>query len=130
MSDPAESHGADELDSVRQDRDQARAELAQTVSELSDKADVRARAQDKAHETAQAARERATEVGEHARAAAAQVREQAALAADTAVARTPEPVLARALQAADIGRRNPIPLTAAALSGVAVFWWISKRRRA
>ncbi|MFF2554791.1 hypothetical protein ACFVUS_27570 [Nocardia sp. NPDC058058] len=125
MNDPVESHGSDELDRVRRDRDRARA-----VSELSDKADVRARAEDKVHEAAQTARERAADVGEQARAVAGQVRAQAVQAADTAVAKTPDPVLTRGLQAAAIVRRNPIPVAAAAISGVVVFWLVSKRRRA
>ena len=49
MNDTPHAHGP-EAERLRRDRDQARQELSHTVAELTDKADVKARAEEKLHE--------------------------------------------------------------------------------
>lgn len=118
----------DEAELLRADRDLARRELGDAVAELAEKADVRGRAQDKAHETAEAARERAAEATQYAREVAENVRTSAAQVADQAVAKTPEPVREKSKQAADVARRNPVPIAVAVVSGAALIWWTRRRR--
>ncbi|MFB8003045.1 DUF3618 domain-containing protein [Nocardia sp. NPDC056000] len=124
---PLESDAAEQL---RRDREQTRQELGQTVAELADKADVRARAEDNPHETAEAARLSAANATEQAHEIADQARTQATHVAEAVAAKTPAPVTDRGRQIAGIARRYPVPLVAAVVSGAALIWWTARRRQA
>ncbi|MFE6862229.1 DUF3618 domain-containing protein [Nocardia sp. NPDC057668] len=132
MSDdtPRPENDPSEVARLRADRDQARQELGDTVAELADKVDVRARAEDKVHDTAEAAREHASEAAQQAREVAENVRVSAGQVADRAVAATPEPVREKSSQAVAAARRNPVPVAVALVSGAALIWWTRRRRRA
>ncbi|WP_067813345.1 DUF3618 domain-containing protein [Nocardia inohanensis] len=108
-----------DAENVRHDRDQARQELGRTVTELADKFDVRARAEDKVHETADTAREMTS-----------QVRARAAHLADQVAAKTPAPVRDRGGQAVDAARRHRVTVTVATVSAIGLTWWALRRRKA
>lgn len=138
-------------EALRRDRDQARQELGETVAELTGKLDVPARAKDKVHDAADAAKDRVTDAKYQALAAADQARDKAEQVQATTKAKTdqvqavakektrhaaervessvPEPVTERGRQAAEVARRNPIPVAAAAISATALIWWLARRRR-
>lgn len=137
----------DDPDALRRDRDQARRELGETVAELTDKFDVPARTKDKVHETGEAAKHRVTDAKYQALHTADQARDKAEQAKVDAKAKTeqaldktkqvadkvessvPEPVAERGRQAADVARKPPIPVAAAALAAALAVWLIARRRR-
>lgn len=125
---------------LRNDREQARQELSETVAELVDKLDVPARAKDKVHETAEVAKERVTAAKYQTLAAGDQARDKAEQAQAVAKEKTlqaaekvesavPEPVAERGKQAAEVARRNPVPVAVGAASAAALIWWLARRRR-
>ncbi|MEV0544845.1 DUF3618 domain-containing protein [Nocardia salmonicida] len=127
-------------EALRRDREQARQELGETVAELTDKLDVPARAKDKVHDAADAAKDRVTDAKYQALAAADQARDKAEQvqavakektrhAAEKVESSVPEPVTERGKQAAEVARRNPIPVAAAAISATALIWWLARRWR-
>lgn len=120
-----DSRGQDlpgEPEVLRADRDLARQELGHTLEELTDKFDVRHQAEDKAHETAQAAKHRADD----AKHRVTETADQARVQAQELVGRAPDSVR-------DGGRKafgGPVvPIGAAVLAGGVVFWLIRRRRR-
>ncbi|MEU4704820.1 hypothetical protein AB0G00_00200 [Nocardia salmonicida] len=124
-------------EALRRDREQARQELGETVAESTDNPDVPAPAEDKVPDTAE---DRVTDAKYEVLAAADQVRDKAeqvrALAekktrhaAEKVESSVPEPVTERGKQAAEVARRNPVPVAAAAISATALIWWLARRRR-
>ncbi|MFI7524626.1 DUF3618 domain-containing protein [Nocardia salmonicida] len=135
-------------EALRRDHEQARQELGETVAESTDNPDVPARAEDKVPDTAE---DRVTDAKYEVLAAADQVRDKAEQvratteakveqvravaeektrhAAEKVESSVPEPVTERGKQAAEVARRNPVPVAAAAISGTALIWWLARRRR-
>lgn len=93
---------------LRQDAELTRQELAETVSALGEKADVKARAQRVAHEKAGELREKSDEL----------------------VGRLPEPVATRVRPVVDGAARRPvIPLAGLLALLVALRIWLKRRNR-
>ncbi|MEV4156897.1 DUF3618 domain-containing protein [Nocardia salmonicida] len=135
-------------EALRRDREQARQELGETVAESTDNPDVPAPAEDKVPDTAE---DRVTDAKYEVLAAADQVRDKAEQvratteakveqvravaeektrhAAEKVESSVPEPVTERGKQAAEVARRNPVPVAAAAISATALIWWLARRRR-
>jgi ElaB/YqjD/DUF883 family membrane-anchored ribosome-binding protein len=86
---------------IRADIEETRSEVGDTAAALAEKADVKARAEEKATEVKERAQEKATEVKERAQSQASQAGEQV--------------------------RRNPVPLAVAGAVLVAFVIW--RRRR-
>lgn len=107
---------APEAQVLRTDRDAARAELSQTVAELSDKLDVRGRAADAVRDTAENTREKARHTAEIAREKAAEV---SGVAQD------------RAVQLTTATRDRPVPLAAGVAAAIAavIAWRLLRARR-
>ncbi|GAA5066914.1 DUF3618 domain-containing protein [Nocardia callitridis] len=103
---------ATEEELLRADRDLTRDELGQTIAALAEKADVKARAQETLHDTAETVRDKAAETGEKTAAATAMARDRT------------EEGGKRILTAI---RSNPAPIAAVALSAVGA-WWLLRRR--
>lgn len=103
---------------LRADRDLARQELGHTLEELTDKFDVRHRAEDKAHETAQAAKHRADDAKQRVTVTADQARELVGSRSDSSRGGGGKTFGVPAL-----------PIGAAVIAGGAVFWLIRRRRR-
>jgi hypothetical protein len=146
----------DDIQELRQEIEDTRDQLADTVQQLAAKADVKARAHDKAVELTQKVKSKASQTQAHADASATNARSQ--VARRTAAARqqvmpfvsagkdhlhsraaalgapvreaTPEPVRQAVSKAASIVRHRRAPLAAAAgalvVAYLAVRWW---RRR-
>ncbi|MFI6225487.1 DUF3618 domain-containing protein [Nocardia salmonicida] len=135
-------------EALRRDREQARQELGETVAESTDNPDVPAPAEDKVPDTAE---DRVTDAKYEVLAAADEVRDKAEQvratteakvdqvravaeektrhAAEKVESSVPEPVTERGKQAAEVARRNPVPVAAAAISATALIWWLARRRR-
>ncbi|MEV0708618.1 DUF3618 domain-containing protein [Nocardia aurea] len=119
-----------EQEALRADRDHLREELGQTVSELTDKLDVQAQAKKKLHGVADSARTTAADAGHKAEERAHRAAEQARQLADKVESATPEPVVERGRQAAEVARRRPVPLVAvAAVAGGLAAWWVLRGRQ-
>ncbi|MFE9789584.1 DUF3618 domain-containing protein [Nocardia salmonicida] len=90
-------------------------------------------ARDKADQVQAVAKAKADEVQAVAKAKADQVqavaKEKTRHAAEKVESSVPEPVTERSKQAAEVARRNPIPVAAAAISATALVWWLARRRR-
>ncbi|WP_338770607.1 DUF3618 domain-containing protein [Nocardia vulneris] len=153
--DPIVSGPIDE-EALRQDRDETREQLGQTVSELTDKLDVKARTKNKLHDTADNARAKAASVADNAKTTAAektaqaeelvsrkaseakevagiaadQAKNEARRLADRAEAATPDSVMTGGRQAAGFARRQPVPVAVAAAFAAVLVWWIVRRRQA
>lgn len=145
MSEPIhEGRTASDVEELRERVEQTCHELGQTVEALADKADVKARGQAKAAEVKDRAahaagvlRHKAADgaarlrdglpgtVTEKASRTAGQARATASKAGHIWDERAPEPVRAKAAQAARVARRYPALLAAAA----AVAVWLVRRRR-
>jgi hypothetical protein len=112
----------DDVQALNDQIERTRTELGETVEALAAKADVKARAQDKAGEIAS----RLTN-------AASQMREQTAARADQVAATvwdtTPEPVRQAARRAAGTARERRVPLAVALGTVLLVGWLIARRRR-
>ncbi len=108
--------GTPEVEALRGEIRQTRAELGETVQALAAKADVKARAKEQVEQTKQRVREQATQATERVREQAVQatglVRGQAKQAAQKAVA--------SAEDASQRARKNPTPWVSAAVAGVAI----------
>lgn len=116
---------------IRVDRDLAREELEQTVSELTDKLDIPARAETKIHDTTQAAKQRTAETGQHALDTAARTRAKAGDLLANATPSISEPVEDIVKQATESIRRNRVPVALiGAVSAAVLTWAILRRRRA
>ncbi|TQM31482.1 DUF3618 domain-containing protein [Nocardia bhagyanarayanae] len=132
-------------DALRKDRDQARQRLGETVEELTGKFDIPGRVEDKAHETADAARHRVADAKQHARDTADAARHRVADAKqhahDTAeqaraqvehlvdrASKAQEPVIHKGKQLVGAARMRPAPIAAAAVGAVVLFWWMRRRR--
>ncbi|MFI6362267.1 DUF3618 domain-containing protein [Nocardia sp. NPDC050630] len=101
---------------LRADRDLTRQELGQTVAELTDKLDVKGRAEAELHQTADNARAKV----HHAAEAVRDKREKVGAATQD-----------RAVQFAAVTRSRPLPLAAGATAAIAalVTWLILRGRR-
>ncbi|MCP2280229.1 Protein of unknown function [Nocardia amikacinitolerans] len=145
MSDVGRPNIPNGSDALRKDRDQARRQLGETVAELTGKFDVPGRVEDKAHETADAARHRVADAKQHAHETADAARHRVAEAThharDTAeqaraqvghlvdrAAKAQEPVIHRGKQLVGAARMRPAPIAAAAVGAVVLFWWMRRRR--
>ncbi|WP_432075274.1 DUF3618 domain-containing protein [Streptomyces wuyuanensis] len=146
MSEPIhEGRTASDAEELREQVEQTRHELGQTVQALADKADVKARGQAKAAEVKDRAVHTAGELRHKAAEGAARLRdslpgtvtEKASRTAGQAHAaatkaghiwdeKAPEPVRAKAAQATRVARRYPALLAAAAAAAV---WLVRRRKR-
>lgn len=136
---------------LRKDIEKARRELGETVSDAAEKIDVSDRTKDKINGTAAAAEDAVTAAKYQALATGDKVREKAEKARDVAKDKAdqvqfvaeektrqvaeqvessvPDRVIDGGRQAAEVARHAPLPLAAVAISGVAVIWWLARRRR-
>jgi len=139
MSDKNGASGKPDVDALREEIAQTRAELGETVQALAAKADVKARAKDQVEQTKQKVKAQAAEATQKAKEAAAtasdKVRTVAAQASDkakgTAVQVRESGALDKAQDAKEQVRNNPVPLVAV-LGGVAALVaiiMIIRRRR-
>ncbi len=112
----------DNVQELTEEIERTRTQLGETVGALAAKADVKARAQEKAAD----ARQKVLAVGGQVK---DQVTSGIAQAAATVWARTPEQVQRAAQRAADSARRRRAPLAAAAAGTLLVGWLIARRRR-
>ncbi|WP_040841518.1 DUF3618 domain-containing protein [Nocardia brevicatena] len=112
---------------LREDRDRLRRELGQTVTELSDKFDVRARAEEKAHDIAESGRHRVREAKHGALETADQARERAHELIVRAESAAPAPVVDRTRQLADATRARPVTVLAGGASAAVLGWLIVRR---
>ena len=112
----------DNVQELTEEIERTRTQLGETVGALAAKADVKARAQEKAAD----ARQKVLAVGGQVK---DQVTSGTAQAAATVWARTPEQVRRAAQRAADSARRRRAPLAAAAAGTLLVGWLIARRRR-
>ncbi|WP_054812687.1 DUF3618 domain-containing protein [Nocardia arizonensis] len=110
----------DTPESIRADRDLTREELERTVSELADRVDIPARAEEKLHDTADAARENAAEVRDKVVETAKNAGAQAAHVAPA----VGEPLEDIGRHAADSLRRNRFRVAALSAGSAAVVTWI------
>ncbi|MFQ6330109.1 DUF3618 domain-containing protein [Nocardia sp. CWNU-33] len=126
-------------EALRADRDEAREQLGHTVSELTDKLDVKTRAKDKLHETADSARDKAVHTTEAAAEKAARARDtahematqaksQARELVDRAESAAPRPVVERGNKLASLAARRPVPTVVTAAVATLLVWWILRRR--
>jgi cobalamin biosynthesis Mg chelatase CobN len=139
MSDKNGSSGKPDVDALREEIAQTRADLGETVQALAAKADVKARAKDQVEQTKQRVKAQAAEATQKAKEAAAtasdKVRMVAAQAGDkakgTAVQVRESGALDKAQGAKEQVRSNPVPFVAV-LGGVAALVaviLIMRRRR-
>jgi hypothetical protein len=121
MSERNGSSGKPDVDALRAEIKQTRAELVETVQALAAKADVKARAKEQVDQTKERVKAQAAEAGERVRgvaqSATVRVRHAAANARGTAAEAT-DRATDRAQVASEQVRRNSFPLTAV-LAGVA-----------
>jgi len=116
---------------IRADRDVTRQELEQTLSELTEKIDIPARAETKIHDTAHAAQQRTAEAGHHALDAAARTRARAGELIANATPSLSEPLDDIGKQLKESVRRNRVPVAAfGAVAAAILTWAILRRRRA
>ncbi len=139
MSNKNVSSGKPDVDAIREEIAQTRADLGETVQALAAKADVKARAKDQVEQTKQKVKAQAAEATQKAKDAAVtatgKVRTAAAQASDkakgTAVQVRESGALDKAQDAKEQVRSNPVPLVAV-LGGVAALVaviLIMRRRR-
>ncbi|MGW4739254.1 hypothetical protein [Nocardia xishanensis] len=95
--------------------------------ELTDKFDVPTGAEDKMHHAADAARHRAADAKHYARDTAEHARAQVEHLVDRATSGAP-PVAGVGKQVLGAARGRPLSITAAAIVGVVLIWWIARRR--
>jgi Protein of unknown function (DUF3618) len=112
----------DNLQALTEEIERTRTELGETVEALAAKADVKARAQEKAGDAKQAILDAGGRVKD-------QVTGVTAQAAAAVWKRTPEPVRRAAKRAADSARGRPAPLAAAVGAVLLVGALIARRRR-
>jgi Protein of unknown function (DUF3618) len=113
--------------------ERTRMQLGETVEALAAKADVKARAQQKAADAKARAQEKAADAKQTILEVGGQVKDQVtsgtAQAAATVWNRTPEPVQRAAKRAADSARQRRAPLAMAVGAALLVGWLIARRRR-
>lgn len=126
---PGAGQPTDDVEALRRDRDQARAELGRTVEELGHKLDVPARSKEKAHDAVEATQHAASEAALAVADKAQHARTGAADLAHRVAAATPEPVAERGRQAGGALRAYPIPAAIGAGALAALVWQIVRRRR-
>lgn len=112
---------------LREDRDRLRRELGQTVTELTDKFDVRARTEEKVHDVAESGRHRAREAKHGALETADHARERAHELLVRAESAAPAPVVDRTRQLADATRTRPVWILAGGASAAVLGWLIVRR---
>ena len=112
------------MQALTEEIERTRAELGETVETLVAKADVKARARDKAAEVAGRVSGAASQV----KGTASQVKEQAATRVGAASAAAPEPVRRAASRAAGIARQREV-LLAVAVGGALLAGWLAVRQR-
>ncbi|WP_431969420.1 hypothetical protein [Nocardia sp. bgisy134] len=115
-------------DILRRDGDKVKRRLGETVGGLTDKFDVPTGAEDKMHRAADAARHRTADAKHYARDTAEQARVQIEHLVDRATAGAP-PVAGVGKQVLGAARGRSLPITAAVV-GALLVWWIMRRRRA
>jgi hypothetical protein len=102
-----------EAERLKEQIEETRAELGDTVAALAHKTDVKAQAREKVEDTKARAKEKVDDVKDRAAAVKDTVTE-------TVQERTPEPVQVRTQQAADTARENRKPIAIAAAVGAAL----------
>jgi CHASE3 domain sensor protein len=107
----------DDPQELREEIERTREQLGETVQVLAAKADVKARAQDKAGQVTERLKDKA-----------GQARQQVAATAGQISAVTPEPVQRAAATAASTARQRRVPV-AVAIGAVAVAWLLIARWR-
>lgn len=112
---------------LREDRDRLRRELGQTVTELSDKFDVRARAEEKAHDVAESGRHQIREAKHGALGTVDQARERAHELIVRVESAAPAPMVDRTRQLADATRARPMMVLAGGASAAVLGWLIVRR---
>lgn len=112
---------------LREDRDRMRRELGRTVTELSDKFDVRARAEEKVHDVTEAGRQRAQEAKHGALETADHARERAHELLVRAESAAPAPVVDRTRQLADVTRARPMMVILGGASAALLGWLVVRR---
>jgi hypothetical protein len=112
----------DTLQALTDEIERTRAELGETVEALAAKADVKARAQEKAADARRAIMDAGSQVKD-------QVTNGTAQAAATIWNAAPEPVQRAAKRAADSARQRRAPLAMAAGAALLAGWLIARRRR-
>jgi len=117
----------DTAEALRQDREEAKQELAGVASELADKLDVQTRTKNKMHETEEAAKAKAAQAKHKVEDAAAQIRLQAHDLSEKGRQVTPDPVLAGGRRVVELTRNQPVPVAAAVLFTL-LLWLILRRR--
>ncbi|MER7760949.1 DUF3618 domain-containing protein [Streptomyces sp. NPDC097619] len=129
MSEPDhEDTDAPTPEELREQVERTRADLGRTVEALAAKADVKARARDKAVEVKEQAAAAAGEWMEQAGAKAAVLNHKAVGPAHRGRDRAPEPVRGRTAGGVRTARENSLLLVAAGALAVAI--WLVRRRRA
>jgi hypothetical protein len=113
-----DSEGA--VPDLREQVEQTRTQLGDTVQELTAKADVKAKVHEKAAHVTDQVQHKATEVRDQVQHTATEVRDQvqhtASRAAHAVQERTPQPVRTAASHAAESSRSHPGPLLAAGVT--------------
>lgn len=112
---------------LREDRDRMRRELGQTVTELSDKFDVRARAGEKVHDVAESGRHRVQEAKYGALETADHARERAHELLVRAESAAPAPVVDRTRQLAAATRARPMVVLVGGTSAALLGWLLVRR---
>ncbi|WP_040794927.1 DUF3618 domain-containing protein [Nocardia higoensis] len=116
-------------DEIREDRDQTRQELEQTVADVTDKLDVPARAEAEFHDTAQPAKRRTVEAGHDALDAVAHAEALASQLVTNAEPSISEPLDDIGKQAGESIRRRRVPIAVLGAASAAVISWAILRRR-
>jgi cobalamin biosynthesis Mg chelatase CobN len=120
--------GKPDVDALRDDIKQTRADLGETVQALAAKADVKARAKDSVEQTKQRVKAQAVQAGDKVREAALHATDRLVGTAthagdkvrDTAVHVREQGALATAQETGERVRRNPVPLAAVVAAGAAI----------
>ncbi|MEU7581696.1 DUF3618 domain-containing protein [Streptomyces sp. NPDC041068] len=114
---------------LREQVEQTRSELGETIEALAAKADVKARVKDKAAQVRQQTEVKAAEAKDQAAAKADVVRAKAADVAHQVQDTLPDPVRHQAARGARTARDHRTALLVAATTGALVLWLVSRRGR-
>ncbi|NEB73675.1 DUF3618 domain-containing protein [Streptomyces sp. SID14478] len=125
---PHDEQTASSPEELREQIEQTRTELGHTVEALAAKADVKARAKDKATHLKEQATDRTDALKAQATATAGKARTRAVGLAHQARQQTPEPLRQWAAQGARTAQNNRTVLLATVSTGALVLW-LSLRRR-
>jgi cell division septum initiation protein DivIVA len=119
----------DDPQALREEIQQTRKDLGDTVEALAAKADVRARTREKAADVKAQAKDKAAETADRVQAKASELKEQAAAVAQKVTEATPEPARQAAAQAASTVRQWRGPILAAAAFVLLAGWRRGRKRR-